>query len=210
VRHFYRGLIQAIWLLSTAILAYFPVVSYATDAMIPGSSLDAIYNNSPASFGNYNGVTIVEFFDYRCSYCKAMEPELEKLLQEDGDLRIIYMDFPKLGPLSVTAATIALASLRQGTDKYLTFHNRLMGSSVNNEAMIYQAAADSGLNVTRLKQDAADPTIAAQIQNNMNLGRQVGVSITPSFIIAGRFYPGFAHYAQLKERINYARTRNEK
>jgi len=175
---------------------------------IPASSnAQSAMANAPA-FGNPSGdVTIVEFYDYRCSYCKASEDGLERVLQEDRNLKIVYMDFPKLGPLSDTAAIATLASMRQGAGKYITLHYMLMNKNMNlsSEEKLYDAASAAGIDVNQLQTDMADPAITQQIENNIEYGRSIGVKVTPDFVIGGKFYPGYASYDELKERIAWAR-----
>src|ERR1700737_2516563 len=103
--------------------------------------------------GNPRGdVTIVEFFDYRCPYCKQVLPSLQALLKEDQKLRFLYKEMPVLGPQSVTAAHAALAAERQG--KYEAFHNAMMATKGQiTDETVYKVAGSVGLDVDRLKQD---------------------------------------------------------
>ena len=109
--------------------------------------------------GNPRGdVTIVEFFDYRCPYCKQVLPSLQVLLKEDHNLRFLYKEMPVLGPQSVTAARAALAAQRQG--KYEAFHNAMMATKGQiTEETVYKVAGSVGLDVDRLKQDMSAPNI---------------------------------------------------
>ncbi len=201
-------------LLLTVILGIFiPVLLNAQDANNAAAialNARAIFDSpSSPAFGNPSAnVTIVEFYDYQCSYCKASEEGLERILQEDGNIKIVYKDFPKLGALSVTAAIATLASARQDPNKYLQLHDILMSKDVRltGEEMIYQAAASVGLDVGRLKQDMGDPAIAQQIQDNITLGRSIGVSVTPSFVVGRHLYPGYATYDKLKQFVDYERS----
>ena len=170
---------------------------------------DDILNNplTPA-MGNTSGdVTIIEYFDFLCHYCKDEEAGLEKLLQEDGNLKIIYKVSPKHGPLSVTAAIASLASVRQGTDKYQAFHDALMNVDIASEDTIYQVASSVGLDVTKLKQDMADKSLSDQVQDNINVGQNIGVHIVPTFIIGGYFFPGDSGYDKLKQMVAYVRSK---
>ena len=103
--------------------------------------------------GNPNGnVTLVEFFDYRCPYCKQVEPSLEKLIGEDHQLKFVFKEFPVLGPDSEVAARVALAAKKQG--KYDAFHRAMMDTAGHiDETVIYKVAASVGLDIDRLKQD---------------------------------------------------------
>jgi protein-disulfide isomerase len=160
-----------------------PIHLRAEMRAVPTETLDALYSTGP-SFGDADGQTIVEFFDYQCGYCKAAEEGVTRLLQEDLSLRIIYMDFPKLGLLSITAATAVLASLRQGADKYLWFHHALMNKDTRvTDESLYQVAASGGLNVEQLRRDMSDPTIAQYVESSVALGQAAGVRVTPSSIL---------------------------
>ncbi len=130
-------------------------------------------------------VTIVEFFDYACPFCKAAEPRLEALLKQDKGVRLIVKEFPVLSPQSAVASRAALAAARQG--KYASYHQALLLHHGDlNEGVIYDVAHDVGLNTMRLKRDMADPAIAAEIQRNLKLARDINVAGTPTFIIDNR------------------------
>ena len=116
--------------------------------------------NAPVVGNPQGDVTLVEFFDYRCPYCKQVAPAIEALLGEDKKLRIVYKEFPVLGPESVTAARAALAARKQG--KYEALHRALMEMKGQiNEAAIFNAAKSAGIDVERLKRDMAAPEIDA-------------------------------------------------
>jgi protein-disulfide isomerase len=134
---------------------------------------------------------------------------IERLLQEDGNIKVIYKDFPKLGPLSLTAAIATLASVRQGADKYLKLHNILMDKDfhLTGEEAIYQTASSVGIDVDHLKKDMSDPAITQQIQENITLGKSIGMTVTPAFVIGGHLYSGVAPYERLKDIIDFERKR---
>src|ERR1700751_4591441 len=119
--------------------------------------------------GNPQGdVTIVEFFDYRCPYCKQVLPSLQALLKEDHKLRFVYKEMPVLGPASVTAAHAALAAQRQG--KYEAFHNAMMATKGQiTDETVYKVAGSVGLDVDRMKQDMTAPEIAQSLKANLAL-----------------------------------------
>jgi protein-disulfide isomerase len=161
----------------------------------------------PASpvIGNRKGdVTLVEFFDYRCPYCKQVAPSLDALLGEDKQLRVVMKEFPILGKDSVTAARAALAAERQG--KYAPFHLALMAlkGPLGDEAL-YKAAAAVGLDVDRLKSDMALPEIEAQLRTNHALARALDIRGTPAFVIGGELIPGAVDIATLRRKIAAAR-----
>ena len=155
--------------------------------------------------GNPAGdVAIVEFFDYRCPYCKAMAPDLAKAVAEDGKTRLVYKEFPILSPNSVVAAKAALAARYQ--NKYVAFHDRLMGLKGSfEEADIYNAAADAGLNVAQLKRDMAKPEIAEAIARNYSLADKLDIQGTPAFVIGDKLLDGVATVDELTAAIKHAR-----
>jgi protein-disulfide isomerase len=155
--------------------------------------------------GNPRGdVTIVEFFDYRCPYCKGVLPSLQTLLKEDRNLRFIYKEIPVLGPESVVAARAALAAQRQG--KYEAFHAAMMGTKGQiTEGTVDQVAGSVGLDVDRLKQDMAAPEIERALRANLALAHALNIHGTPGFIIGNHVVPGALDLDTLKNMIADAR-----
>lgn len=151
--------------------------------------------------GNPNGnVTVVEFFDYRCPYCKQVEPSLESMLKQDPKLRLVYKEFPILGPVSLTAAHAALAALRQ--NKYDAFHAAMMEARGNiTDDTVYQIAGSVGLDVAKLKRDMASPEVAQQIKNNMKLADTLDIHGTPAFVIGDKVVPGALDLDALKTMV---------
>jgi len=158
--------------------------------------------------GNPDGdVTIVEFFDYQCGYCKTMVGPMQELINGDSKIRWVLKEFPILGPESVMAAHASLASVRQG--KYEKFHFTLMGLRGRlSEAAIWQAAAEAGLDIDRLKKDMADPAIEAQISTNYQLAQALRIEGTPAFTVGGTLLPGAAPKEHLAELVKKARDGN--
>ena len=155
--------------------------------------------------GNPRGdVTIVEFFDYRCPYCKQVLPALQTLVKEDRNLRFIYKEMPVLGSASVTAAHAALAAERQG--KYEVFHNAMMGTKGQiTEETVFKVAGSVGLDIDRLKQDMTAPEIERAIKSNLALADALNIRGTPGFIIGNRIVPGALDLETLKDMIADAR-----
>ncbi len=166
--------------------------------------------NSPVGGNPKGSVTVVEFYDYQCGYCKLSEEAIERLLKEDKDVRFVYKNFPVLGPISVEAAKAGLASVRQG--KFQVFHNALMTRKEHlTSDMIYKVARDVGLNVDKLKKDMADASLTDALNADLKLGQDVGVRGTPMFIISNNaVYPGALQYEQLKKAVNDARSDTKK
>lgn len=158
--------------------------------------------------GNPNGdITLVEFFDYQCGYCKKVHPTVTKLLKEDGNIRFVYKEFPILGPASTYAAKATIASIAQG--KYLTFHNALMEvKGALSEQRVLQIAKSVGLNTKKLlsamtsQGDAADRVMDL----NYSLAKDLEINGTPAFIIGNEIIRGAVGMAALKEVVAEARA----
>ena len=157
--------------------------------------------------GNPNGdVSLVEFFDYRCPYCKQVEPSLEALIGEDRQLRIVYKEFPVLGPESVTASKAALAARKQG--KYDAFHRALMALKGQiNDTAVFKTAESVGLDVDRLKRDMSAPEIGRALKANSELADALDIRGTPGFVIGNEIVPGAIDLASLKQLIATARKK---
>jgi protein-disulfide isomerase len=172
---------------------------------------DAIFNdaNSPVGGNPKGSVTVVEFFDYQCGYCKMSEAGVAKLLKDDKTVKFIYKDFPILGPASAEAAKAALASVKQG--KYQAVHDGLMGKKDHlTSDMIYAIAKDAGVDVDKLKKDMADSSVTDEVNANLKLGQEIGVRGTPMFIVGNNIYPGALQYDQLKQAVTDAHTAEKK
>jgi protein-disulfide isomerase len=155
--------------------------------------------------GNPQGdVTIVEFFDYRCPYCKQVQPALQALLDQDHKLRFVYKEMPVLGAPSVTAAHAALAARLQ--DKYETFHAAMMATKGQiTDGVVYQVAGSVGLDIDRLKHDMAAPEIDQALKANLALASALDIHGTPGFIIGEHIVPGAIDLDALKNLIADAR-----
>ena len=155
--------------------------------------------------GNPQGdVTIVEFFDYRCPYCKQVEPHLEALLKEDPKLRIVYKEFPVLGPESVYASRMALAARKQG--KYAQFHDAMMAAKGKiTEETILDVARSVGIDVARAKTDMAGAEVQEIIKRNYALADALDIQGTPAFIVGDTIVPGAIDLDNLRRLIAEAR-----
>jgi protein-disulfide isomerase len=145
---------------------------------------------SPASGAEASAgaVTVVEFFDYRCGYCKKMAPNIAKYVN-GAKIRLVYKEFPILGPDSTIAAKAALAARKQGD--YLKFHQDLMGlQGAITMPVIEKMAAAHNLDVAKLKADMENPEIQAQLSVNQGLATAIGVNATPSFVIGNQLFTG--------------------
>src|SRR5215472_4640974 len=155
--------------------------------------------------GNPHGdATIVEFFDYRCPYCKQVLPSLQTLLKEDHKLRFVYKEMPVLGPQSVTAAHAALAAQRQG--KYEAFHNAMMATKGQiTDETVYRVAGSVGLDVDQLKRDMNAPEIGQALKANLALAEALNIRGTPGFIVGNHIVPGAVELDSLRNMIADAR-----
>ncbi|MEZ5904893.1 MAG: DsbA family protein [Geminicoccaceae bacterium] len=157
------------------------------------------------AIGNPDGdVTLVEFFDYRCGYCRAMVDSMNALIDSDPDLRVVMKEFPILGPDSLLAAKAALAADRQGA--YAAMHFGLMAEDRIDDAAIRRLAAANGLDVGRLLADMESEPVRAHIQDNIRLAQSLGISGTPSFVIGEALLPGAVPLTALNEHIGAERS----
>ena len=170
------------------------------------SHRDEIYSDPEAPVaGNPGGaIVLVEFFDYRCGYCRRVGPTLETLLAENDDLRIAFKEFPILGPESMLAARAALASRAQGL--YEPFHWALMGTDGPFDLdHILGVARSVGLDDERLARDMEDPAIDTLIDRNAVLANILGIRGTPAFVVGDRMIRGALPIAQFRTAIADAR-----
>jgi len=146
-------------------------------------------------------VTLVEFFDYACPYCKASNPYVDRLLKEDKGLRVVYRELPILGPDSVSAARLSLRASGQG--RFAQFHDTLWAAGRPAPETIAKASQAAGIAST----PAEDPAIEAELRRNFQLAGQLGATGTPLFVIGNRVMNGAVGYDALKQAIAVARKK---
>ena len=158
--------------------------------------------------GNPQGdVTMVEFFDYNCGYCRRALTDMLELIREDPKLRVVLKEFPVLGPGSTEAARVSIALKRQGNDKYLAFHQKMLGDRGEaNEQRALDTAKSIGADMARLRKDMADPEVQATLEESFKLANALGLTGTPSYVIGQGVVPGAVGAAALKEKIGEARA----
>jgi protein-disulfide isomerase len=167
---------------------------------------DEIFNDLSAPVGGNpaGDVTVVEFFDYNCPYCRRVAPTLAEVEQADANLRLVYKEFPILGAGSQFAARVALAAHKQG--RYVPFHIALMRAQQPlNEHNVMKIAQAAGLDAERLRQDMQDAAIQAAIARNLQLAEALGITGTPSFVIGDQIVPGAIERRTLERLIAGAR-----
>jgi protein-disulfide isomerase len=157
--------------------------------------------------GNPDGdITIVEYFDYNCPYCRKVEPELRQVVQDDGKVKLVYKDWPVLGPVSTAAARMALATKYQ--DKYVAAHDALLGTASKlTEPRIRELLSNAGIDVDRAAKDLETnaKAIDAILARNNDQAIAFGFKGTPSFIIGKFRVPGALTMAQFDQAIADAR-----
>ena len=146
-------------------------------------------------------VTLVEFFDYACPYCKASNPSVDRLLREDKDLRVVYRELPILGPDSVTAARLSLEASKLG--RFAKFHDTLWSEGRPAPDTIAAAAAAAGI----APKPDGDPEVEAELKRNYQLAGQLGATGTPLFVVGDRVMNGAVGYDALKQAIDVARAK---
>jgi protein-disulfide isomerase len=168
---------------------------------------DDLFANAADPVSNADGdVTLVQFFDYKCGYCRGMAAGLHSLIAGDPKLRVVYKEFPVLGPDSVMAARAALAASAQSPEKYEAFHNALMTTKDLSLDTIKATAAQVGLDTEKLVADMQSEAIEAQLAANHALAQDLGISGTPSFVIGSRLIPGAVDIAQIEAMVAAERT----
>ena len=177
----------------------------------------AVAENSAAIFssprqvtlGNPQGdVTVVEFFDYNCSYCKRAMNDMLELLKNDGKLKFVLKEFPVLGDGSVQAAQVAAAVRMQDKTgkKYLEFHQKLLsGRGQADKARALAAAKEVGLDVAKIEKDMASDEVKATIEESFKLAEALGLNGTPSYVVGKDVVIGAVGLNTLKEKVNAAR-----
>lgn len=157
--------------------------------------------------GNPAGdVTVVEFFDYRCGYCKAVVPSVQRLLKDDPKVRFVMKEFPILSPESRTAARLALAVWRLEPKRYFALHTKLMEAKGElTEARMFDIARSVGVNLERARREMEEPEIERILDRNMELARTLGINGTPGFVVGRQLVPGAVDLDTLKRLVAEAR-----
>jgi hypothetical protein len=159
-----------------------------------GNTKGIVSNRFSRIFADQNGgnakgdISIVVFFDYFCSYCKKTLPALQALLVNDSSVRVVYKEFPILGPQSLIAAKASLAAARQG--KFAEFHQAMLTADGAGDDVLKVVSERLGLDYARLQKDMGDPKIAEAIDRNIHLAESLNVSGTPAYLIGDQFIPG--------------------
>ena len=161
---------------------------------------------SPVSGNLIGDVTVIEFFDYRCGYCKRVASAVTQLQKDEPGVRVVYKDFPILGEVSVFGARAALAAREQG--KHQAFHEAMLASENElTQEEVLAIAQRVGLDVKKLEIDLNAPEWQSAIDRNHALAKLLGISGTPGFVVGSEVYPGALELPGLKALVKQARTK---
>jgi protein-disulfide isomerase len=159
--------------------------------------------------GNPQGnVTMVEFFDYNCAYCKRALPDMMSLLSANPNLRFVLKEFPVLGDGSVEAAHVAVAARMQDPTgkKYIEFHQKLLGGrGAADKARALAVAKEVGFDMARIEKDMSGPEVKAQLEESFKLAEALGLNGTPSYVVGSEVVIGAVGLSALREKVNTAR-----
>ncbi len=162
-------------------------------------------NDLPMAGNPEGDVTIVEFFDYNCGYCRKAFEDIQKILNEDSNVRVVFQEMPILSPSSRKMAAYALAAQKQG--KYFEMHTALMDYKGSQTDDAYNKLGEKiGLNMEQLKKDTQSPEIADQVNKTLEIARDLGIRGTPGFIIGEKIYPGYIGAEGLRRGLKEARA----
>ena len=162
------------------------------------------------TLGNRDGdVTLVEFFDYNCGYCKRALSDLMAMMKADPKLKVVLKELPILGPGSLEAARVAVAVRMQDPSgaKYLDFHRRLLENrGANDKARALAAAKDAGLDMARLERDMTSEEVGKSLDESMKLAKALGINGTPGYVVGERVVVGAVGLATLRDKVAAARN----
>ncbi|MBL4692386.1 MAG: thioredoxin domain-containing protein [Magnetovibrio sp.] len=178
------------------------------------TSMSSSLKNNPNDpvIGNPDGdLTVVEFFDYRCGYCKKVFPDVQKLIKSDGNIRYVMKEFPILGPQSVYASRAAQAVWLHQSDKYHAFHTAMMLNRGGlGKGKVMDLAKNSGVDIDALKDQMDDPIIQKTFDATVEQAKALGISGTPAFIFGNDIAPGAISLASMIDMTVAARKKANK
>lgn len=185
----------------------------ANDSELIANNADELFNDGYSHVaGNPDGdVTMVEFVDYRCSYCRKAFPELKALIETDGNIRVIFKEFPILGEASTLSSQFAISTqLVAGQAAYGPMHDALMTLRGNpSEAVLVAMANDQGLDGEAIWNGMSDPRVAEIIRNNRLLGQRMQISGTPTFVVEDQMLRGYVPLEGMMQIVAELRAAKE-
>ncbi|MDB5682184.1 MAG: DsbA family protein [Sphingomonas bacterium] len=178
----------------------------AAAKVIAANRADILTPVGNAWSGNPNGdVTVVEYLDYNCTYCRASLPVVDQLIAADPKVKVIYRELPVLSLQSETAARYAIVAGRQG--KYRALHAALYAGGPLTEASMDKALVTAGLDPVKVKAEAKDASVEAAIKTNLSLMRPLGLTGTPSWVIGDRVVSSVMSVEDMRAAVEAARNR---
>ncbi len=176
-------------------------------AILDNASKTLTQDKHSLVLGNPDGdITLVAFKDYRCGFCKKAWPTVQELIAKDRNLRVIFKEFPVLGPESELASRFALASSLQGKDKYTAFNDLLMTHQGPWDAKtLKELATSKGIDADKMEKDAGEKFVSDAVADNMKLGSDLAIQGTPAFVIGKTVIPGAVPLDYLQNAIKEAR-----
>jgi protein-disulfide isomerase len=182
-------------------------------AAVAANAATLFDSNRQVVLGNSKGdVTLVEFFDYNCGFCKGALPTLIDLMKDDAKLRVVLKEFPVLGPDSVEAAKVAVAVRMQDKTgkKYLDFHQKLLGGRGKaDKARALAVAKEVGIDMARLEKDMASDEVRLSLEESLKLAETLGLNGTPSYVVGDDVVVGAVGMEALRGKIAMARCGKE-
>jgi protein-disulfide isomerase len=164
------------------------------------------FDKHSAVMGNPEGdVTVVEFLDYACGYCKRAYPNIVKLIENDKNVRVVIKEFPILSPVSEIAARVAISANMIAPENYGGLHEKLITSRLSSEEEVLKVAEGAGYNKDEIKQKMSSEDVTKAIEENRKLGQLIGVNGTPAFVIGQTLVPGAIDYDVMKGLVEEAR-----
>lgn len=164
--------------------------------------------NDPRSpiYGNPDAeVVLVEFFDYLCGYCKRAFNDLKKIADKNKDIKIVFKEFPILGPNSTIASKAGLAVNKIAPEKYMAFHEAAMENRISGESSIEKIISELGLNWEKVQASMESAEVNIALQKNRDLANKLGIRGTPAFVIGGKLHRGAIGFDAMQEAIDNAR-----
>jgi protein-disulfide isomerase len=180
------------------------------DANLVATNAESIFDDGYSHVaGNPDGdVTLVEFVDYRCGYCRKAFPELNELVSSDGDIRVIYKEFPILGEESVTSSRFAIATqLAHGEEAYAEIHDALMTLRANaTEEVLARMADDMGYDSAPILEAMDDPEVTRRLEENHLLAQRLEITGTPTFVLGDQMVRGYVPLQAMRGMVEEVRA----
>ncbi len=165
--------------------------------------------NDPVYAPKGYDVSIVEFFDYNCGYCKKAQSSVEDLIKQDKKVRIVFKELPILGSSSLELAKVSIAVNMVAAEKYVSFHNAIMKGSARTKEDAITIAEGLGIDVQKIKDtlESKQSQIESKIKSNQELAAAIGINGTPAFVIGENLIPGALDVNALKEKVAFERKK---